>query len=317
MPWRQQTLALIPSAPSVRRARDWVGTVLEEMGRPELVDSARLGVSELVTNALLHAEPPLAVRLRGTTEHPRVEVSDQSLRPPMPRPRAAVALDDELTWTTTGRGLDLVGCHAVAWGADIDPRGIGKVVWFEPRHEPRDEPVEGALFDMDQALMAYGGELADPGELVRVDLVGFPVQLFAHLRLMFHELARELRLLAVIEPGNHPLAEEYATLFVQVEHERRQVRGLEVLEKATAAGFETVDLHYRVPPTAPATMARVADVLRRIALGFDQTLISVKPSGELRALQDWYLGEFVRQGAGEAATPWTGPARLDRRRDVS
>lgn len=317
MPWRQQTLALTPSAPSVRRARDWVGELLEQIGRPELVDSARLAVSELVTNALLHAEPPLAVRLRGTAEHPRVEVADHSLTPPQPRPRTDVTLEDELTWTTGGRGLDLVGCHAVAWGADIDPRGIGKVVWFEPTSRPREEPVAGALFDMDRALAAYGGEPADPHTLVRVDLLGLPAQLFAHLRLLFHELARELRLLAISNPGRFPLAEEFAELFVQAEHERRQARGLEPLDVAIGSGEPTVDLHYRVPPTAPATMGRIWKLLPQLYDGFQETLLSIRPSGDLRALQDWYLGEFVRQGDGESPTPWTGPIRLDRRRDVS
>jgi hypothetical protein len=84
-----------------------------------------------------------------------------------------------------------------------------------------------------------------------------------------------------------------------------------------ASGAETVDLRYRVPPSAPDTMGRLWDLLQRLYRDIEQRLISIRPSGELLALQEWYLGEFVRQGDGMAARPWTGPTQLDRRRDVS
>ena len=78
----QKSLTLPATPRAVRLAREWVHKVLTELGRPELVDSAELGVSELVTNAMLHSMPPVVVRVRGTREHPRVEVADRSLVPP-------------------------------------------------------------------------------------------------------------------------------------------------------------------------------------------------------------------------------------------
>ena len=57
-------LLLDPDPQSVRRARVWIGEELERLGRPDLVDSAELGISELVTNAILHADPPITVRLK-------------------------------------------------------------------------------------------------------------------------------------------------------------------------------------------------------------------------------------------------------------
>ena len=74
MPLNREPLPLEPDPQSVKRAREWVGDVLERLGRDDLVDSAELGVSELVTNAILHADPPITVRVRGTRNHPRVEV---------------------------------------------------------------------------------------------------------------------------------------------------------------------------------------------------------------------------------------------------
>ena len=78
MPLNREPLPLEPDPKSVKRAREWVGDVLERLGRDDLVDAAELGVSELVTNAILHADPPITVRVRGTRNHPRVEVRERT-----------------------------------------------------------------------------------------------------------------------------------------------------------------------------------------------------------------------------------------------
>jgi hypothetical protein len=299
-------------------ARDWVTSVLREIGRDELAESARLAVSELVTNAILHAEPPMTVHVRGTPEHPRIEVTDQSLVPPQRNNTLLADSDDDFSWATMGRGLDLVANYSVRWGADISPNGLGKVVWFEPGPGPQPTPVEGEVFTMDEALDGLGAEPADPADLVTIVLQGMPVELFLHLRRHFNELGRELRLLAISEPERYPLAVEFAETFLQVEYERRQVVGLDALEKAMAAGVPAIDLVYAAPPTAPATMRRLEELVEQV---YDQlsekVLLSVRPPDELVALLHWYLGEFPRQAAGDPPTPWRGPLRLPRGRQVS
>ncbi|RNL77540.1 ATP-binding protein [Nocardioides marmorisolisilvae] len=319
MPWNKRTLPLPAGAPSVRMAREWVSGVLDEIGRTELAESARLAVSELVTNALLHAEPPMTVHVRGTVEHPRIEVTDQSMVPPQPRHSTPlVNADDELTWTTVGRGLDLVASFARRWGADIDPRGFGKVVWFEPAAEVRENPAEGELFDLDDAIAQRGEEPADPESMLTIELLGMPTELFSHLRLHFNELGRELRLLAITDPDRYPIAVEFAETYLQIEHERRQVVGLDDLDSAMDAHKDTVDLAYRVPATAPESMSRVAVLLEEIYRSFAQEkLLAVRPSPELMSLQRWYLGEFSRQANGHRPMPWVGPTRLVGRQEVS
>ena len=69
MPLTKRSLVLPASPPSVKLARSWVSKILAEIGREDLVDAAKLGVSELVTNALIHSQPPLSVRVRGTVDH--------------------------------------------------------------------------------------------------------------------------------------------------------------------------------------------------------------------------------------------------------
>ena len=317
MPWNKRTLALPATPPSVRLARDWVTSVLREIERHDLVESARLAVSELVTNAILHAEPPMTVHVRGTVEHPRVEVTDQSLVPPERRNSHVVDLED-FTWATMGRGLDLVASHSVRWGADITPNGMGKVVWFEPSAGVLETPTEGEVFTMDAALAGRVAEPPDPADLLTIRLLGLPVELFAHVRRHFNELGRELRLLALTDADRYPLAVAFSDTFLQVEYERRQVEGLDVLDRAIREGTPTVDLLYRTPPTAPATMQRLHGLLREV---YDrlvgQVLLSTRPPDTVIALQDWYLGEFRRQGAGEQPTRWTGPLRWAPQQEVS
>jgi anti-sigma regulatory factor (Ser/Thr protein kinase) len=319
VPQNLRTLALPASPPSVRLARDWVTGVLVDIGRPELADSARLAVSELVTNAILHAEPPMTVHVRGTREHPRIEVTDQSLVPPQQRHSAQdIDVDDDFSWSTVGRGLDLVASYALRWGADIDARGSGKVVWFEPAAEPRDAPVEGDLFDLDEVMAARGEVEIDPDRRAVVQLFNMPVELFSHLRRHFNELGRELRLLAISDPERYPIAVEFADVYLQVEHERRHVEGLEPLDDAIESGAETVDLTYNAPPSAPESMSRLSTLLDEIYRSLaDESLLAVRPTPVLLSLQRWYLGEFTRQSAGHQPLPWQGPTRMSPRQEVS
>lgn len=56
-------LSLPPSASAPSRARRYVRDVLTEIGRQDVLDDVLLGVSELVTNACLHARSVLTVDL--------------------------------------------------------------------------------------------------------------------------------------------------------------------------------------------------------------------------------------------------------------
>ncbi|GES28696.1 hypothetical protein San01_11830 [Streptomyces angustmyceticus] len=89
-------------------------------GDGELAEVATLLTSELVTNALVHAEGGAVVTAR-VGDRLRVEVRD--FVPGRPEPRAPT------TDGTSGRGLMLVRSLADAWG--IRTESLGKSVWFE------------------------------------------------------------------------------------------------------------------------------------------------------------------------------------------
>jgi anti-sigma regulatory factor (Ser/Thr protein kinase) len=307
------TLELIPEPQSVRRARVWVVSELATIGRDDLADAAELGVSELVTNAILHADPPIVVRVGGTAAHPRVEVHDNSPAPPKARSMTA----DERLLATVGRGLGIVAMFSTTWGAEVSSEG--KVVWFEPAAEASgmldEAQARGEVFDLSELVDERLATVGDPGERLTVRLLGMPVQVFAHYRIWYDELRRELRLLALNHGSDYPLAQELSEITLQVEQERRQARGIDRLDAAIARGDDRVDLVYQVPPSAGTTMGRLQTLLEQVDVFCrEQRLLTLEPGPQQIALRSWYLGEFTRQTAGEAPTPWPGSYVVEERR---
>lgn len=121
----QARLALRPVPASAALARAFVERTLGDWGCDGLVDAARLLVSELVTNAVLHARTDVDLAVVLTSRGVRVEVTDGSAAAPVMR-----TYEDE---AMTGRGLALVEQMADRWG--VDERGGGKAVWFEVDEE--------------------------------------------------------------------------------------------------------------------------------------------------------------------------------------
>jgi anti-sigma regulatory factor (Ser/Thr protein kinase) len=119
---RTASLVLPPDPASARACRRFLLARLEEWGIDAVADEAVLLLSELVTNAVLHAgtEIEVEVRLSGKVLH--VEVRDGS--PTLPTTRRYSALSG------TGRGLAMVATAARSWDAEALPTG-GKRVWFE------------------------------------------------------------------------------------------------------------------------------------------------------------------------------------------
>ncbi|HVW33257.1 MAG TPA: response regulator [Acidimicrobiia bacterium] len=111
-----------PDARSARAARRFVSEALSAFGDDDLTDTITLLVSELVTNAVIHAGSGVEVLVRLTGTAARVEVTDASAAGPAPRD--ATAEED------SGRGLALVESLARRWGVRPTAGG-GKTVWFE------------------------------------------------------------------------------------------------------------------------------------------------------------------------------------------
>jgi hypothetical protein len=285
----------------VHDARRWAIQACAEIGRDDLAECAELGVSELIGNAILHGEAPIRMRMRGTREHPRIEVSDASRRPPvLPAPHTRHPIEDD-PLITFGRGLDIVARCATAWGADIDKDG--KVVWFVPAAEPGTAGVEGVITGIE-------GDQQDPeapANPVQVEVREVPLRTLHASQTQWSELRREVRLLSLAHEDDYPLAKSLSELFGDLDRVLRETIHSDKIESALASGAATTDLRVEVPKSSAATIVEFLDLLD-LADEFcqKQRLLSLARTAEQRRFQRWLFGELVRQQRGESPQPWPG-----------
>ena len=110
----------IPHSPhGPAEARRAVKRCADALGLAELGHDLELVVSEMVTNAVRHALPPVELQIAACDERVVVAVADGSPSPPKAR---AADLDAE-----GGRGMALVDLLAAEHGVRADPPG--KKVW--------------------------------------------------------------------------------------------------------------------------------------------------------------------------------------------
>lgn len=332
-----QALVIAPDAACPAAARRHVTATLRRLERSELVDASALAVTELATNAALHARTQVTVAVQLLPgNRVRIEVGDRSPVMPREHPRRPTS--------AVGRGLRLVESLG-SWG--VEPvveqgRVIGKVVWFSP--SPGTDPAQGTAADgtatdatprpdavgaqadprPDDGAGAVGryrspdpppqGGGPTPRTLLTVRLLNFPLRVFLDVRERHDELMRELALLWLqSEQDGATLARLPPRLAELVDllgrrHGAAGERGHPARDAALARGEATVDLAFHV------TSGAVTDLLRLIALlaeadAFcrDGALLTMPRPPLDRWFVDWYEDEFVRQRLGLPPSPWAGP----------
>jgi DNA-binding NarL/FixJ family response regulator len=117
----RETLELPCDLTSGREARRFLEETLTSWGLDELLDEALLLASELVNNAVVHAQSSVDLSVTATQGRLRVEVTDQGA--------GALRLKEADMGATGGRGLFLVESLSRSWGTSAD--GDRKAVWFE------------------------------------------------------------------------------------------------------------------------------------------------------------------------------------------
>lgn len=127
-----RTLALGAASGTVPLARDFTRQALYDWGwlpaatadRRAAAEDVLLVVSELVTNACLHAEGPESLRVLRLDDVLRLEVADRGAGQPAPRtPHRA--------GRPGGHGMFIVQRLCRDWGIDRTPGAPGKTVWAE------------------------------------------------------------------------------------------------------------------------------------------------------------------------------------------
>ena len=106
--WSQQ-VSFDASPICASQARNFVTQHLVDHRLLYLVDPVRLVVSELASNALLHAQTSFSVTLEATDQTVLLTVRDDARA--LPAPRAHQAMD------TSGRGLEIVDTVSLDWGS--------------------------------------------------------------------------------------------------------------------------------------------------------------------------------------------------------
>ena len=311
MPLNRPALALGPGPRSVQDARRWVVGTCQDIGRDDLIECAEIGTSELVTNALLHAESPISVRVRGTREHPRVEVRDGSRHVP-DLPHTGTPQEEDELLLTFGRGLSIVARAADAWGVDVDDDG--KAVWFAPADAFAEQAGAEGTITGTTLEEQEEEELDAPGvDLVPFSIRGIPVRDYITSSRHYRELRREIRLLALAHQDDYPLAKNLSDLFSAMDHPARAQVGTQQIEAAFARGEETTDLELSLPRQI---VERVDLFIEMLDLADEfcraERLLSVARTPEERAFQTWFLREFVRQAGGEEPRPWEAAQSGDR-----
>jgi anti-sigma regulatory factor (Ser/Thr protein kinase) len=129
---QQATLKLVPARRAPRLARAFAADTLEAWAvAAERIAAVQLVVSELVTNAVLHAPASrtITLELSMTDGGVRVMVSDESPQEPEQQDHQAPPTAEG------GRGVEIVDAVADRWGTQFRPPA-GKTVWCDLEAEP-------------------------------------------------------------------------------------------------------------------------------------------------------------------------------------
>ncbi len=290
---------LPPHPASVAEARALLRTLLADAGREDLVETAVLLVSEVVTNALLHAGTDIHLTGRLDRGGLHVSVGDGSTHLPARRRYAATA--------GTGRGLLMVESMVDEWG--VTRRDDGKTVWFRVSDNDQDthEPSRGRL-------RGTARDGADGSVLVQ--LLDMPLLLHAAWQEHAEALLREY-LLAVLQ---HEDADDDP---VRVHAEATDA--IAVLEEHVPHGVRLAPDEVRADAVEPAVSAQRVDVpvpaasvehFRTLDRAIDAALelsaaglvLTPPTQPEVQAFRRWLCGQVLAQAGGAAPEPWVVPS---------
>lgn len=256
----------------------------------DFLSDVELVVSELVTNATLHGEPPILVRLGTLNGCVRVEVADLGRTLPIQM------LDGHNN--TTGRGLSLVAALSRHWG--IEPNTpAGKVVWALVCQEAPGESAEAPQMD-EEAILSAWPDLDDPADVrytVRLGMV--PTDFLLAAKAHIDSVVREMELMrndrartgTSLPPGVELLIETVTTGFAEARSEIKR----QALE-AAARGDRVTALELHLPLEAADAGERylaALDEADRFARSAQLLTLAAPPTH--RAFRRWYVQSLVDQ----------------------
>lgn len=288
-----RTLTLPPHTASPAKARRFVESALQTAKLDEPAMTAALLVSELVTNAVLHAGTRIEVEVRVHAGYVRVGVTDGTSAHARPQstPRPDVA--------AVGRGTQLLDELADGWGTDSRASG-GKTVWFELHGDDADAVPDAPRLH----LASSGGVVAHraPRSVV-VELLDVPVEPASRAVEHHEELLRELALVSLNTDRAPYLPQRLLELADRVRAQflplTRALRA--TLAGATERGEAVCDVRVELPVELREDTVDFA-ALHAEAEGLARQgwLLTLTPADDVVRLRCWLLGQLAAQLGGAA-----------------
>jgi PAS domain S-box-containing protein len=285
---------------SVPEARRLVRDLLRSVGRDDLEDAAALLVSEIVTNALLHAGTPINVAAKLEDRQLRVEVRDGSVHLPVPRRYASTA--------GTGRGLLMVEQMVDDWG--VLRHADGKTVWFVLSDAERAHQVPGSFTGVDDGP----GEASDEAGTVDVELLSMPLLLHKAWQEHVEALLRELLLASLDEEDLEDFdsialhAEATDALAVLAEHVPAVDLAPdpdELMRDMTEPGVSSPRVVVPVPrDSVPNFDTLERAVVAALQLSTDGGTLTPPTQPEIQQFRTWLCQQVRRQASGLEPEPW-------------
>ena len=297
------TLHLEPVVESTPVARHWIAAHLRGVS-PDVVECAGLLTSELVTNAVLHANTPLCVTLHILPDRIRVDVADSSTVLP--------SLKDYGREAATGRGLTLFDTLASNWG--VQPVEGGKIVWFElPVDFPvKPDSVSDGSFRFDLAGITQADlhdDVTARSRQIKIRLLGIPVALLQKSSEEYEALFRELRLMKERPGGDSAaLPDRLSVLVFEIGTRfNRLGPGMdEIWQDAVDGDIALFDWELTLPQTAVVACEFYNAMLDEAdEFGLSAHLLTMPASPASVAVRRWFLSEIIGQLHGKAPVSWS------------
>jgi anti-sigma regulatory factor (Ser/Thr protein kinase) len=289
-----QMLPALPS--SAGEARRLLRDALPGAASEEAVDAAALALSEIVTNALVHAGTPMRLRVILAPSAVRVELADGSVHLPLPRDYSRAA--------GTGRGLHMVTEVVDQWGAHHDDDG--KVVWFEITDPPPAEPSNAPG-------QVSSARRPTRTSTLRVELTNVPLLMHAAWQEHAAGLLRELLLTRLDEDASaideHAAASAaLSVLFEQIPAaelgEHPEAIMATALEPHVSAEQVFLDLSQEAAADFDVLDEMLQIAVRQAELGH---LLSPPTQPEIGELRRWLCEQVREQAAGGTPAAWRAP----------
>lgn len=289
--WRRRLPA---HAASVRRARHLVRAAAGDRTPGDLVETAELLVSELVSNAVIHAGTMIEVEVRvASPDRIEVSVADGSPHAPVRREYDAVA--------ATGRGVRLLDALSGDWG--VERQDSGKRVWFR---------LQSGLQPTPSTVERTPERASAPPDTLTVELVNVPLSLYARWQQHAEALLREY-LLATLEDADpaaqlsrHADCSDAVALLAEAF--RAAPSPSAKYETEGAGRIARVEL---TVPSGSVVHFATLDQTLEVATSLADTdhLLATSTDADTPRLREWICREVERQAAGLAPSWFEQPSQ--------